>query len=379
MLMPTRFPFLVAIVILLLFLPMNAGATDQLPMLHINVKENDILHPETKADPDAASQVIRVEAEYEESFIPGLGTSRNNPDWVEVGTWTSSSREIDIDIGSFLEFNVWYQIIDEGYNADSEFQFFIYRDGEQICHRDGLAGGDPGNDDILEIEGSTSMDPVLIEKNASLEYRIEYKAYEDCNFYFDNATYDSGLRIESDFLRLLDMKTKRNQVSLEVFDAFGSNLYVVNSFVVLEINGSKTGTENVEIVEGKKHDFNGTGVYSTILQWTVDENITGGEEVEVWVKYVHAESNEDTGVRMQVVGKNMSKSDGDDFKIAGQDGVMVLGGGLGAAAATGAIAFVRLRGREDEEYEDDDEYEEYGDEEEEEDEDDEEYEDDEEE
>ena len=81
------------------------------------------------------------------------------------------------------------------------------------------------------------------------------------------------------------------------------------------------------------------------------------------IQHYHAEPNENTGVRMQVVAKNMSKDDGDDFKIAGRDGVMVLGSGLGAAAAIRAIAFVRLRGREEEEYEEfEDEEEEYEDE-----------------
>ena len=134
----------------------------------------------------------------------------------------------------------------------------------------------------------------------------------------------------------------------------------MNSFVVLKIDGSLTDTENVTIKEGRRHDFNETEATTTILQWNIEDNLTGGEEIEVWIKYVRADSNENTGTKKSIVAKNLSKDDdSDSFKIAGQDGMIVIGAGLGAASIAGVILFVKLRGRE-EEYEEfeEEEYEE---------------------
>jgi len=312
----------------------TATASWESAPLHINLKEDDILHPETKGDPGAAAESRHVEADYDESPVPIIGSDRKNKRWVEVGNWTSHafSRACNFTMGRRAIFNIWYSIRDEGYGASPEFRFTLGAGGTEL-----VSAAEPEDDDhgetIVEYTASGDFEPVDIGPGTEFSLKIEYKAWEDCDVYFDNLSHDSGFVAESDFLHLYDMTTSGGNVTLELHDAFGTNWEEGKNFLVLRVDGNLTAARTITTREGGKHDMNGTTVTGTIVNWDLGEDFAGGEDVCVWVKFTPAEVSENRGME-----KNLTvsiPSDGDD----GSDGLL---SGLEFAAAPGAIVFAAV-------------------------------------
>jgi len=284
-----------------LLLTVCTASSAESGQLHINLKEDDVLLPETKGDPDAGPQSMVVEALYEESLF-----SRYNRDWVDVGTWTSSSRVVDCEISGTIYFNVWFQIIDEGYSADPEFRYTLSENGNQICLLVGV-GEDPENDDVIELMNDTAISQRTLEKDSTLELYIEYLGWEDCRFYYDNATYDAGFKLETDFLHLFDMEAGGEEVTLEVYDPFHSDWNEVKHYLELEVDGSAVKPRSVTTAAGEDHTVKGEKVTGTLITWKLDQELDGGEAVEAWVKYTRAEDGEDKGLKKTVTAQSGDK------------------------------------------------------------------------
>jgi len=257
--------------------------------LHINLKAGDILHPETKGDPDASPEMIHVEAEYTEDIFG----NRGNRDWVEVGTWSAQDRETDFEWDGQVRFNVWYQIIDEGYDADPQFSFGLQIAGN--FYYEEVAAVDPGTNDVIELAFSRNFASDTLATDDEITLHIEYEAWEDCNFYFDNASYDAGLQLHADFLHLFDMSAEGEEVQLEVYDSFGSDWDEVKTYFELDMDGEPVGVNDITTGPGETRTVYGEEVTSTIITWTLDETLDGGEELEAWVKYTWAEDMEGKG------------------------------------------------------------------------------------
>ena len=340
------------------------SSKSQEAFLHVNLKGGDKLHSETK-DPNAEGETKWVQADYDQ-VTP---FSRAQKRWVDVGTWTSSSRDSTFKFGTRVTFNIWYSIRDEGYNADPEFRFTLSVDGTQLVQVTGPTGQDPGDDSILEYTASGNFDPIDLEPDSELSLKIEYRAWEDCDIYYDNATYDSGFFIQSDFCKVFNYGGKDNKIFVEVYDGWDADWRLVGYYIDITIDGQDVKPGFVT-KEGCKYTVDGTMYRSTLIEWTLDQQLEKGQNVTIWIKYTPADKGEDRGFEkgfeVGASGGGTPPGGGNEEESSGNDNtILFIGAGgavVAAAAGIGIYMFVikprREGSQEEEEYEEEEEEEE---------------------
>jgi len=189
------------------------------------MKDGNALIPETIGNPDTPATNVTIEAEYYQD--PILET-RTNKDWVSAGTWTAPDRLFNFTWHGGLAFNLWFQINQEGYDADPEFRLRFHAGGGSGSVT--LSETDPDNNDIIMAYFDVNVGIDRIGKNDTLALEIEYSGYEDCTIYFDNVTYDSGVTLDSDFMRPQSIEAKDNEVVVDICDAFDTDWAEVAGF-----------------------------------------------------------------------------------------------------------------------------------------------------
>lgn len=278
----------------LLLLALSFNVSGEMEPYHINLKSGDTLSPETYAELEAAGNSVHVEAQYEEPIFPGGG--RNNKEWVEAGNWSSEDRAFNFSMGGSVTFNVWYSIRDEGYDAGPEFRFRLYQDGEELVQVTGPVGQDDGSN-LTEYTATGNFDTKELKPEEELRMRVEYRAWEDCDLHFDNATCDSGFVVDSDFLRIPVLKVKETNITMELFDAFETDWEEAASFFNFTEDDEAVGIKDVAFSTGEKHEMGNTTVTATRVVWTLNESLDDGDSVRVWTKYTLAEEGEDKGAK----------------------------------------------------------------------------------
>jgi len=281
-------------------LALSAVVNGEMANLHLNMKADDELLPETKGDPEADPRTQQVEAEYDE-FLPG---SRTNRQWVDVGTWTTSAVNSDFSIDGWVEFNIWFQVYESGYDAEPDWEFNLTHNGElrmSVLEED----TDESTEEPIEVTGGATLgDPIVVQEGDTLSLIIRYQAWEDCDIYFDCAIYDSGVQMESDFLSLWDMEAGNDEVTIELYDPFDTDWDEVKSYFVLEIDDVEVDPKEISTGEGAEHDVNGKTVMGIEVSWELNEGFSGDEEVEAWLKYTQTRPTENRGLKETCVAKS---------------------------------------------------------------------------
>lgn len=283
---------------LLLILGVNTSSGEDTE-LHMNMKEDMSLLPEPREDPDAAAATIRVEADY---FEDPVFQTRSSKDWVPVGTWRSQERLFNISWTGDLTINLHYSIHQEGYNADPEFDIGFGINGVQGGWVRAAEDNDDENVYVLVIHGGFNSD--TINSSDTLELEIQYSGYEDCSVYFDNITYDSGVALDSDFLRPQHIEAKDNMVEVQVCDAFDSHWDRVVDFWQISADGEPINASVVDVRDAGTVIINETEVPVTSVEWVTDELIDGGADVEVWMMYTPNSYSPDSGMGINVTAQS---------------------------------------------------------------------------
>ena len=351
-----------------------AGEETQAAMakLHVNLKASDKLQTETKA-PDAAGEQLWVQATFDE--YPG---TRANKDWSDVGTWSSASREGAFKMGGAVTFNVWFSIRDEGYDADPEFRFTLNVDGTNLITSTGAIMTDPGDDRIMEYKVNGNFDAVDVATSSAIDLKIEYRAWEDCDVYFDNASYDSGFFVGGDFLQVFSYGGSGDKITAEVYDAWGADWDKTAYHIDISVDGTKESKPGFITKVGGKYD----DIQSTLIQWTIMNDLEAGQNVSLWIKYSPADVGEDYGfekgfeVGASGTGGGGSTGGGDDDDSSDDNTIIYVGGAVGGLVIFGAVFMFVIKPKMDARKEDEDDDEDWDEDDEEDD--DEDYEDDEE-
>lgn len=288
-------PMLALLALVVLLALLAHPAEGQIGKLHLNLKDDYELQPLTPPDREAGSRELLVEAEYTEIL-----TFRNNKQWVEIGTWASEARELDLNL-SLETANIWISIVQEaGYDAEADFIWTVFVDGSEV-EQDFFSFADPDDEEIYEVTGSTDPFPVTVARDESLEVRLEYAGYEDIRFYYDNATHDSGVLGEFDFLQAWDLEARDDEISLDLHDIFGSDWSKATAYFEVTRDNTAIDVDTIDTQTGGSHVINDTRVTSTRFTWTLAEEFEGGENVQVWLKYTLAETDEDKGFKLDTV------------------------------------------------------------------------------
>ena len=328
--------------------------------LHVNLKSGEELSSETQA-PDAQAEVMWVQAN-----VNNYGAVIQK-DWGDVATWRSTSRERMFSFGGNVAFNIWYSLRDEGHDGGPEFRFTISVDGQQVSQITGPQGEDNDDDTIFEYKATGTFDPIELPPDAELSLKLEYRSFEDCDLYYDNATYDSGMFAESDFCKFFSYSGKGDKIDIEVYDAWGADWDKVGSYVVISIDGQETSFSGFITREGQTYEDD---VQSTLIQYTLEEGLVEGQTVSIWVKYSPSpgETPGDRGFEKSFeVGAGGGGGGGGDGGSSGGDdedddanNIIIFGaiGGVVAAGAIGGFVFMKKRGEGDEDEEEYDEDEE---------------------
>ncbi len=326
---------------LLLLLAWGSTASGETSHLHMNMKAGDELHPETKGDPNASAEQLTVHAEYEQ-----IGTVKTNSQWVFVGEWTTDEIQAPMNVsGTEVHFNLWVKQVDSGDNS-ADFRFNLEHNGDNIAH-DEVYDLETSEEEVLELRMETAVN-VWINATTGDTFTISfyYRGWNDIDLYYDNASYDSGALIESDFLHVFEAGAKKDSFSLEVYDVFGSDWGEVASFMDLKVNGESWSLEDFEVNEGKTHDINGTDVEGILLSFTLDTRLSKDDELEVWVKYTQVESSEDRGIKLEFTAGGSAGEDpgsGGNTEPEDADNGGLPGFGLFSLGVASLAVFLALR------------------------------------
>jgi len=350
----------------------TAGETQVLEggYFHVNMKAMEELSPETKEDRSDAGEFQHVDADYDENSLIIIGT-RGNARWVDVGTWTTSSRDSNFIIyGDSITFNIWYEIAGEmADDSQCTFRFTLLVDDAEIAQAEGPEETPEANTIVEYTAHTNDFSETDVPVDSVLKLKVEYKALEDCDIHFDCANYDSGFWVEANFVKVFGYSASTTSVQIEIYDGFSPDWIAVSSYFVLEVAGNNTSFGDPSISEGKSREYNGSKLKTTFIEWVFDTPIENGQSVSLFVAYTIG-GKDDAAYELSVEAGSGSvfgggdDDDDDDFEIAGQDGYMVSGiiAAVAGGGAAGAFFVIRKRREEDDEdYEEDDE-EEYEDE-----------------
>ena len=168
--------------------------------IHWNLKDDDGLSLQT-ADEDKPATVHRIEAVYEQSGP----FARSNREWVHVGTWTSDPFPVDTIMDETIGFNIWFQVMDSGYEAMANWEFNVSVN-DNLKFSALLEESEESVDEPIEVVLQFDPDnPVIISEGATLSLRIGYEAWEDCDFYLDSFEYDAGFRTIQEYLTITEV------------------------------------------------------------------------------------------------------------------------------------------------------------------------------
>ena len=339
----------------------TASAADEVEEganLHVNMKESNGLSSETKSDANDTGATQHVFADYDD-----FGAGRVNPRWVDVGIWSSASRDSDISLTkATMEFNLWYSIAGETTEAHCTFRFILILDGEEIVYVEGMDESPEANQIVEYWTLQTPNMSYTIPAASTLELKIRYKAFEDCDIYFDSTSHDSGFWMESDFCKIFGAEATQSQVTLEVYDAWGADWEEVIHFIEIEVGGSEPEGE-YSITEGKTRKYNDTEYKTTIITWKLGFKAAKGDVVDINIVYNQAD-NKGSGLSIyfEVGMAGGTLADGDDDDSGGGIIIFAVVGVVVAGAVVGGFVFMKKKGEgeddEDEDYVDEDHQEE---------------------
>jgi len=296
----------VTIAIIILLTPSIMG---EYAHFHINFKENDLLLPESKGDINAAPEEIYVQAQYDE-----VGGLRINKQWVQIGKWESSYREMDFNF-SIEQFNFWFKIVQEqNQDADPEYRFDFNLNGDLIFNGNSDSF-DPGDEGIREHIWYMEQDAIFSKSNDFIEIFFNYSGYEDLIIYIDNATYDTGIQGETNIFYTISSIAKNNEISLELYDIFNSNWHQVKSYIDIDINDESPTFVSIKIEKKFNVNLNNISINSTIITWRLNTTINEGDEINIWMKYTIASSTEDKGIVVTTIGKSSDNGTEGNYNI----------------------------------------------------------------
>jgi hypothetical protein len=261
--------------------------------LHMNFKEDLGFVPETNPREGGPYPALQVYAQYTE-----LGITRTNKQWVLIETWASDDRDANMTI-TFETLNFFYTIAQEGYDAEPELRVTAMVDGGTI-YQDTHSFTDHDDGEMREEIMNFPEIMYRVAQWETLEFQLEYAGYEDLIFGYDHRIRDSGVTSVTDFLYTWNMSAKDTEVVLEVADIHHSNWEAVGNFINLSVDGEPLSNQTFSISEGVPHQVGDFMVNSSYITWKLDDPLEGGEEVEIWIKYIDADLEADLGMRKTV-------------------------------------------------------------------------------
>ena len=290
-LIPIILGLTLAAIILLVSSIGDAQAEDA--RLHLNFKEDLSFVPETDPTEEGPYPAITVNADYMD-----VGGVRLNKQWVDIETWTSDERDANMSI-TFETLNFFYTIPDEGYDANPELRITIFIGGLEISQ---LTSGftDFDDDEVREEIIYIAETQYRIAHNETLEFYLEYSGYEDLVFSYDHRIHDSGVTSVTDFLYTWNMSARDREVVLEVGDIFRSDWEAVGNFINLSVDGVPRNNQSFTVEQGGPHNESGFIINSSFIIYELDSPLLGGEEVEMWIKYIDADPGANLGMRKNV-------------------------------------------------------------------------------
>lgn len=311
--------------------------------VHVNMKAEDKFSPELDHQNDTEAQRKLVQAQY----------TQNTPvsrvaEWTDAGIWESDAVKQPFTMQGQIIFNLWYQIVDDGYNGAPDWRFEIQLNGEQVAYKE-RQDGHANKDEPEEVTDTVNFpEPVEVKSGDKISYYIQYSNVEDVNIYYDNQEYDSGAAMEMDCLIIWSADTSSAKFS----DAWGLNWEIDGKYwCTLDFGGSANlgNEETVASEDGQREGDNGTTFSVTKIKWN---NIEKGEGAKV-VAYINYGPDNGSAWSMEAGSGAKDEESDDELPIA-----MIGGVGLVAVLGIlGVVLFMRKKNAEDFD-EDDEEYDE---------------------
>ncbi len=347
--MNVKYTILVMLILALSMVHMPVGEGELPPRefntVHINMKANDIFNPEYEHDNETEPTVKRVQAEYSSTPIS------RSAEWADAGTWDCDTIKGPMTVQGTVSFNLWYQIVDEGYTGEPDWQFDLKVNGEVIAHAQ--ADNTPAEKDS-PTQMSTSgniAEPVDVSAGDIISLSIQYRHVEDVDLFYDTIDYESGALVEMDSILII----KADSSSVTFFDAWGFNWDLDGKyFCSLNYGGwINQGDEETEVYDaGPVEGDNGTTYETVRIKY---KNIQQGNSSNVSFSIRYGPTKDS--------GEWTFEPSPGSIKDEKEEGISVIavGGTVVVLGIIGAILFM-YKNKAESEGDDEYEYEEYDDE-----------------
>jgi hypothetical protein len=275
-----------ALILSIIFLFSSSVAEEEMKAepipIHMNFKESARFSPETSGDIER----IAMEEKYSShEQNPGGGTpvdTRNKGDWTKMGEWESDAVLFDITLSNVV-FNLWWveDPDDTDYDAALDLRWTIYLDGNEIYQftdEEGRTCEETRDDpcEYAELPNVTFSNTDLI-KGQIISLKVEMKAFQAIYIYYDNASRDSGMKVNANGVIFGNNIIKGQTISFDFIEAWptrtdeateGNYITLIVDGVELDNNQQEKGYPRIE--DGAVYSINGTDFTSERITWFVD-------------------------------------------------------------------------------------------------------------
>jgi len=180
---------------------------------------------EVQEDPEE----LFIEADYDDyDFF------RANRRWVDVGSWTFVSPDMDITLRGSMLLNIHYIIMDDDFEALPQFRFTLTSGGFPVAQREGNEGSPtPGEPEVYAL--TDYLDTIFLPAGTELVLELEYIGWENASLYLDNLSYESYLefyRVDmvkgGQNLNVTGLSVGEHTIYLSAMDNYGAWSYEVS-------------------------------------------------------------------------------------------------------------------------------------------------------
>jgi len=287
---------------------------------HMNMKMNDEFSPETNADEEDTI-----------AYKPPKSHSTSGPfitrEWKRVGEWTSGELDYDLEVGSGVTFNMWFEELESGDGGDdarTQFDWTLNLNGNDIAN---ARCGETSAEERTEARANSGLNETMFLAGDIISLYIEYWSFDEINIYYDSAENNSGMFIDGNALIPLELKKKGGNVEFSIADAFNTDMKdaVENYWVQLVIDGETLNTDGYTIESADEEvQVSNSSVKPTLISWPYSGG--GKKDVQVMVSYYpHNESSGSGDVEVWdlVITADFSSSSDDDSPGLGFGGALI--------------------------------------------------------
>jgi len=290
--------------------------------IHLNMKEGDGLSPETWGDVTHESIQKKPPRSVTDWTV---GCTK---EWKTVGTWTGDRTQFDISLVGPVEFNLWWEVDqngDTGCSTRLQFRWWLEIDGEDIAYFKDSDEYECNSSDPCGWSGQTSnINVSSAPKGTTFSVSIEYWAFDDIVIYYDNISYPSGAMFGADAVYFGNGVQQGSTVGFEYVEAWTTEPreslegnYLTFMLEDVPQDNAQQPSGYPLIKKGEGYELNNTKIEATMVTWYINDKYANAADSTFMFAYGKHDSGYAPVIAIQLAdlprAPSSSDSEGDGF------------------------------------------------------------------